>query len=179
MTRPRVATVWLGGCSGCHMSLLDMDERLVDLAATLDLVYSPFMDVKEFPEHVDIVFVEGAIANEDHLRQIRRVRECSTILVALGDCAVMGNVTALRNPLGGARPVLDRVYLDPLATAPTLPAEPGIVPGLLDRVLTLRDVIRVDFYLPGCPPSADVIHHALTELVAGRLLHLRRRATLG
>jgi NAD-reducing hydrogenase small subunit len=194
MKRPRVATVWLGGCSGCHMSLLDMDERLLDLAAAMDLVYSPLMDVKEFPEGVDVTLVEGAIANEDHVEMIQRVRERTEILVALGDCAVTGNVTALRNPLGGAVPVLKRVYGGAFggtpfggSTGPALQTEcrPGpvdparIVPPLLDKVLTLRSLVRVDFYLPGCPPSADVIHHALTELVAGRLLNVRDRATLG
>ncbi|HZT75793.1 MAG TPA: hypothetical protein VFA27_03990 [Vicinamibacterales bacterium] len=169
MTRPRVATVWLGGCSGCHMSLLDMDERLVELAQSFDLVFSPFMDVKAFPERVDVALVEGAIANEDHVRTIQIVRERSAVLVALGDCAVTGNVTALRNPLGGAAPVLDRVYGRPLEC----------VPPLLDKVLTLRALVRVDFYLPGCPPSADAIHHALRELVAGRDPNLRDRATLG
>ena len=92
--RPRVATVWIGGCSGCHMSLLDMDERLLDLAAQMELVFSPFMDVKEFPEHVDIALVEGAVANQDHLRQIRIVRERSTVLVAFGHAAVRAGRTA-------------------------------------------------------------------------------------
>jgi NAD-reducing hydrogenase small subunit len=169
LKRPRVATVWLGGCSGCHMSLLDMDERLLDLAGAIDLVYSPLMDVKTFPEQVDVTLVEGAIANEDHVQMIQHVRERTKVLVALGDCAVTGNVTALRNPLGGAAPVLQRVYGRPLAC----------VPPLLDKVLTLRSLVRVDVYLPGCPPSADVIHHAIIELVAGHLLNLRDRATLG
>jgi NAD-reducing hydrogenase small subunit len=123
--------------------------------------------------------VEGAIANEDHVRQIRLVRERTTTLVALGDCAVTGNVTALRNPIRGARPVLERVYLDPRATQPQLPIAPGIVPPLLDRVQTLRALVRVDFYLPGCPPPADVIHDALADLIAGRTLTLGGRARLG
>ncbi|HXW06813.1 MAG TPA: hypothetical protein VD833_16380 [Vicinamibacterales bacterium] len=176
---PRVATAWLGGCSGCHMSFLDMDERLLDVASRMELVYSPFMDVKEFPEGVDITLVEGAVANEDHVQQIRRIRERTRILVAFGDCAVTGNVTALRNPLGGDEPVLRRVYLDGALTAPTLPLAPGILPVLLDRVETIRAFVHVDYYMPGCPPSADVIHHALMELIAGRPLHLGGRARLG
>jgi len=177
--RPRVATVWLGGCSGCHMSLLDMDERLLELAGAMDLVYSPLMDVKEFPEQVDIVLVEGAVANEDHLGQIQLIRDRSAVLVAFGDCAVAGNATALRNPLGGPLPVLRRAYVDPPVVSPALPAEPGVLPALLDRVLTLRACVRVDYYLPGCPPPARVIHEVLAELVAGRTLHLRDRARLG
>ncbi len=179
LRRPRVATVWLGGCSGCHMSLLDMDERLLELAPSMELVFSPFTDVKAFPEHVDIALVEGAVANEDHVEMLQRVRERSTVLVALGDCAVTGNVTALRNPLGGAAAVLDRVYGGGANAPGRRAAADAMVPILLDKVLTLRALVRVDFYLPGCPPSADAIHHALTELIAGRELKLRDRATLG
>ena len=177
--RPRVATVWLGGCSGCHMSFLDMDERLLDLAGVMDLVYSPLVDVKEFPEHVDVVLVEGAIANDEHLRQIQIIRDRSAVLVAFGDCAVTGNVTALRNPLGGSLPVLNRAYVDPPVVSPALPAEPGGLPVLLDRVLTLRACVRVDYYLPGCPPPADVIYELLSALVAGRTVDLHDRARLG
>ncbi len=166
--RPRIATVWLGGCSGCHMSLLDMDERLLDLAGQIELVFSPLMDIKQFPEQVDITLVEGAIANEDHVEQIHKVRERSRILVALGDCAIAGNVTALRNPLGPAEPVLRSVYAGKAVTRGCIPQAPGILPALLDRVAPLSAYVPVDYYVPGCPPSADLIHHALTQLVAGR-----------
>jgi len=179
VARPRVATVWLGGCSGCHMSFLDMDERLLDIAAAADLVFSPILDVKIFPENVDIALVEGAVANTDHEETIRRVRERSKVLVAFGDCAVSGNVTALRNPLGTADSVLRRVYMDDALTTPCMPMTEGIVPRLLDRVRTVADCVPVDHYLPGCPPSADLIHYVLAELVAGRPLDLRNRARLG
>src|SRR5262249_36671373 len=98
MDRLKLATVWLGGCSGCHMSFLDLDEWLIDLPEHADLVYSPFIDVKEYPEGVDVVLVEGAVANEDNLQLIERVRRNTKVLVSFGDCAVTGNVTALRNP---------------------------------------------------------------------------------
>lgn len=172
--RPRVATVWLGGCSGCHMSFLDMDERLLDLAAKMDLVYSPFIDVKSFPEHVDIALVEGAIANEDHLRLIALVRERSDVLVAFGDCAVTGNVTAMRNPLITAKPVLRRSFGSASAIVPAQG-----VPALLDTVRTIRDCVRVDVYLPGCPPPADVIYDLLSDLLAGRTASAHNRARLG
>ena len=110
MNRLRLATVWLGGCSGCHMSFLDLDEFLIDLAGKVDIVFSPFIDAKLYPEHVDAVLVEGAVANEEHLALIRRVRERTRTLISFGDCAVTGNVTALRNPLGSAEHVLKRVY---------------------------------------------------------------------
>ena len=106
--RARVATVWLGGCSGCHMSFLDLDERLLELAPRLELVYSPIADAKVFPEGVDVTLVEGAVCNEEHLEMARRVRARSRLVVAFGDCAVTGNVTAIRNALGSALPVLQR-----------------------------------------------------------------------
>ncbi|MDJ0651202.1 MAG: oxidoreductase, partial [Xenococcaceae cyanobacterium MO_188.B19] len=112
MNKIKLATVWLGGCSGCHMSFLDLDEWLFDLAAQVDLVYSPLADIKEYPEGVDVVLVEGAVANEDNLELIKKVRDRSSILVSFGDCAVTGNVTAMRNPLGDTESVLQRCYME-------------------------------------------------------------------
>jgi NAD-reducing hydrogenase small subunit len=172
MDRLKLATVWLGGCSGCHMSFLDLDEWLFDLAAQVDLVFSPFADVKEYPENVDVVLVEGAIANEDNLHQIQIVRKRSKILVSFGDCAVTGNVTALRNPLGSAQPVLQRCYIEAAALQAQIPNEPGIVPALLDRVIPVHQVIPVDFYLPGCPPPASRIRAVLESLIKGEEPHL-------
>jgi NAD-reducing hydrogenase small subunit len=177
--RPRIATVWLGGCSGCHMSFLDLDERLEELFAAADLVYSPILDVKRFPLGVDVALVEGAVANEEHLETVRQVRARSRLLVAFGDCAVTGNVTALRNVLGRAEPVLQRAYVENVTLAPGVPREPGIVPPLLDRVRPLHEVVQVDVHLPGCPPSADLIHYAVTELVAGRTPDLAARLRFG
>jgi NAD-reducing hydrogenase small subunit len=178
--RPRVATAWLGGCSGCHMSFLDMDERLLDLAAKVDIVFSPIMDVKEFPEGVDATLVEGAIANEDHLHHARLIRERTRFLVSFGDCAVTGNVTAMRNSLRrSAETVLQRVYVEGVDLKPALPIEPGIVPPLLDRVRALHEVVPVDLYLPGCPPAADLIYFVLAELVEGRTPDLTRKLKYG
>ena len=177
--RALVATAWLGGCSGCHMSFLDLDERLLDLGRRMDLVYSPIVDAKEFPEGVDVALVEGAVANEDHVALARRIRERTRVLVAFGDCAVTGNVTAIRNALGGALPVLERAYCDPADLHAGIPAEPGILPRLLDRVLPLHQVVRVDVWLPGCPPSADVIGEALEALLAGRAPDLAGKVRFG
>src|SRR5512135_1741787 len=95
--KPRVATVWLGGCSGCHMSFLDLDERLIELADRMQLVFSPLADVKAYPANVDVVLVEGAVSTEEHLHVARLVRKRSRFVVSFGDCATTGNVTALRN----------------------------------------------------------------------------------
>ncbi len=175
----RLATVWLGGCSGCHMSFLDLDERLIDLAPRIRLVFSPIVDIKEFPEDVDVTLVEGAVANEDHLRFIQTVRARTRLLVAFGDCAVTGNVTALRNPLGRAAPMLQRAYVENATIQKGLPQAEGIVPVLLDRVLPVHQVVPVDLFLPGCPPSADLIHAVLTDLLEGRTPDLAGRLKYG
>lgn len=162
MGRLRFATVWLGGCSGCHMSFLDLDEWLIDLARHVEVVFSPLADVKEYPENVDLVLVEGAVANEENLEMIRKVRERTRTIVAFGDCAVTGNVTAMRNPLGVALEVLRPVYGE------NYPDEPVIVPVLLDRVQPVHQVVPVDYYLPGCPPPAGRIKAVLQALLEGR-----------
>ncbi len=172
MARLKLATVWFGGCSGCHMSFLDLDEWLFELARVADVVYSPVVDTKEYPEGVDVCLIEGAVANADHLELARQIRQRTRVLVAFGDCAVTGNVTALRNPLGGAEPVLRRAYLDPALLRPQIPAEPGVVPPLLDRVMPLHEAVPVDFFLPGCPPPAPRIRALLEALIEGRAPHL-------
>lgn len=163
-----MATVWLGGCSGCHMSFLDLDEWLLELTAFADIVFTPIADFKTYPENVDAVLVEGAIANEDNLEFIKLVRERSKLLISFGDCAVTGNVTAFRNPLGGSLPVLERSYLELADLNPSLPEDPGVLPRLLEKVLPLHHVVQVDAYIPGCPPPADRIQRALEALRDGR-----------
>lgn len=164
MSKLRLATVWLDGCSGCHMSFLDMDERLLDLAELVDVVYSPIVDTKEFPDHVDIALVEGAVASVDDEKKIKKIREHSKLLVAMGDCAVAGNVPSMRNPIG-PEPILDRAYIENVTTQPQIPCV--VVPKLLKVVKPVHEFVKVDVFLPGCPPSADTFHAALTALVTG------------
>jgi NAD-reducing hydrogenase small subunit len=159
-TKVSLATVWLDGCSGCHMSLLDMDERLIELTAFVDIVYSPLVDTKIFPEQVDITLVEGSVSSEEDLEKIKLIRERTRLLISMGDCAVTGNVPSLRNPFGPEK-VLQHIYL---RHAPST-----IVPRLLPRVLPVHQVVTVDAFLPGCPPEASVLYFALTELLAGRM----------
>jgi NAD-reducing hydrogenase small subunit len=167
MSRARLATVWLAGCSGCHMSLLDLDEELFALAEVADLVYSPIADVKHFPDDVDLVLVEGAVANADNLELLHEVRAKSKVLVAFGDCAAHGNVTALRNPLGDPAVMVAEAYADAaerlhgrlpgvaLPVAPSTEAAPSDAgaPGFLgvafpDPVPGSRDADVVPALLP-------------------------------
>lgn len=172
MARLKLATTWLGGCSGCHMSFLDLDEWLLDLAAVADVVYSPILDNKVFPEGVDVTLIEGAVANEDHEHHVRLIRERSRVLVSFGDCAVTGNVTACRNNFGGRDVVLKRSYLELATIAPSLPSDPGVLPPLTERVRPVHHLVPVEYYLPGCPPPATHIRAVLEALVAGREPHL-------
>jgi NAD-reducing hydrogenase small subunit len=140
------------------MSFLDLDERLLDLAAMADVVFTPIADVKTFPEAVDVTLVEGAIANDDHLAMILQVRERTRVLAALGDCAITGNVTALRN-VWPVDVVLQTTFGDAASF------EPDIIPRLTARVAPLHHLVPVDAYIPGCPPDADRIWAALLALL--------------
>jgi NAD-reducing hydrogenase small subunit len=166
MAKLKLATVWLDGCSGCHMSLLDMDERLIEVLQHADLVYSPLVDAKEFPADVDITLVEGAVSSEHDLEKLKLVRHNSKLVVVLGDCAVTGNVPSMRNAFG-RRAVLRCAYVENASLGDTPPDR--IVPRLLPHVRPVGEVVDVDVFVPGCPPSADTIYYALQELVAGRV----------
>ncbi len=163
MGKLKLATVWFSGCSGCHMSFLDLDHRLEELAGVAELVYSPLVDRKEFPEGVDITLVEGAVGNREQLELLREIRKKTRILVAFGDCAVTGNVPSLRNVLPREM-LLEEVYgvNDP----PGL--KDGEVPELLPQASPLGRFVPVDHYIPGCPPSPERIWKFLEALLKGR-----------
>jgi NAD-reducing hydrogenase small subunit len=176
VTKVKLATVWLDGCSGCHMSLLDMDERLIELSEQFDLVYSPLVDNKVFPEDVDVSLVEGAVSSEEDERKIRMIRQRTKTLVSLGDCAVTGNVPSLRNMLS-VESILKRVYEENVTEHGVMPAD-GL-PKLLPRVRPVHEIVTVDVFVPGCPPSADTIYELLKELLAGRVPNLAGATRFG
>lgn len=165
MDKVRVATIWLSGCAGCHMSILDVDEALIDLLERIEFANSPLTDLKVFPEDgVDVTLIEGAVANEEHLEIVRVARERSKLIIALGDCAVTGNVPALRNGIPPDE-LIAEIYGPDATTNGKLPYE--VVPRLLLRVRPVHEVIPVDVYLHGCPPPADVIAKAIFAFLDG------------
>lgn len=164
MDKIRLATIWLDGCSGCHMSFIDMDERLLELADKVELVFSPLVDTKEFPENVDVTLIEGAISTDEDLKKLKKIRGRSKFIVAFGDCAITANVPAMRNPIG-VEALMESIYVDMDVKNPGVPTED--VPTLFERSKPLHRFVDVDLYLPGCPPSADTIFSVMTDLLNG------------
>lgn len=173
MPRPRIATASLAGCFGCHMSLLDLDEGILELAAQVEFDRSPIDDFKDFQGRCAIGLVEGGCANEDNIATIREFRRQCDVLVSVGDCATMGGIPAMRNlvPLDEC---LQEAYVEgPTVCNPTgLPPGDPEIPHLLDRVYALHEVVRIDVHLPGCPPSPDAFRAALTALLSGEQAEL-------
>jgi NAD-reducing hydrogenase small subunit len=165
-----MATVWLDGCSGCHMSFLDIDERILQIAEKADLVYSPLVDIKEFPEMADVTLIEGAVSSEEDLEKIKKVRAHTKILVSLGDCAVTANVPGMRNPFK-VQDVLDRAYIENAETNQQIPVLKTSVP--------VHQAVDVDVFVPGCPPHADTIFFVLSELLEGRIPDLTDMTRFG
>lgn len=171
-TKKKLATIWLGGCSGCHMSLLDIDERILDVAKLADIVKSPVVDGKDLPE-VDIALVEGSVTSDEHLHEILHIRKQAKTLIAFGDCAVMTNVTGMRNYFN-LKDVFDTSYVNAISNdhEGKVPNDPALL-RLNDKVLPLQDVVPVDFVIPGCPPDADTIFYVLFEFLNDRVPNLK------
>lgn len=176
MSKVTVATVWLDGCSGCHMSLLDLDERILDLAEHVEFVYSPIVDRKDFPESVDVTIIEGAVGYDEDIEKLKMMRERSKILISLGDCAVSGNVPTMRNPFK-VQEVLEQAFVTSATEHAQVPRDS--LPRLLPYVRPLHEYVDVDVYVQGCPPKPDVIYYVLTELVAGRTPDLTAKTRPG
>ena len=174
MTKLRVATTSLAGCFGCHMSLLDIDERLFDLLELVEFDRSPFTDTKHIGTQgiCDIGIIEGGVCNTENVQVLKRFRAHCRILVAVGACAVNGGLPAQRNHLD-LRDILATVYATEasLTEGTRIPDDPEL-PLPLDQVRPIHEVVKIDYFLPGCPPSAEAIWQFLTALIAGREPHL-------
>lgn len=158
------------------MSLLDMDEQLIDILGKVDIVYGPLVDAKVIPEGIDVVLVEGAVSTDADVEKLRLLREQSAILVSLGDCAITANVPGMRNRFPLAE-VLKRGYEENAPLNAQIPRED--LPHLLDKARPLHEFVPVDVFLPGCPPPADAIVFMLQELLAGRIPDLSDKSRFG
>ncbi len=169
MSKPRIATASLAGCFGCHMSLLDIDERILQLAELVEFDRSPIDDYKEFQGRCRVGLIEGGCCNEENVEVLRRFRRHCDILVAVGDCAIMGGIPALRNSIPLQECLEEAYRKGPTVHNPSgrIPDDPEI-PLLLDRVYPCHEVVKIDYHLPGCPPPADTLWEALTALLDGR-----------
>ena len=177
MSKKKLATVWLGGCSGCHMSLLDIDERILDVVKLADIVKCPLVDTKEFPQ-VDVALVEGSVTSDEHLHELLHIRKQSKVLVAFGDCAVTANVTGMRNYFTKEE-VFNYAYIQAVSNDKEgkTPDHPALL-KLIDKVVPLQEVVKVDYVIPGCPPSADTIFYVIFELLNDRIPHLEQEGKL-
>ena len=173
MAKPKVASDWLAGCAGCHMSILDIDDRILELVKIIDFDKSPIDDLKTFSRHCLVGLIEGGCSTEENVHVLHEFRENCDILIALGACACTGGIPAMRNhvPL---EECLHEAYLN----GPTVYNPDRVIPGdreiplCLDRIYPVNDVVKIDYFLPGCPPSADTIWEGLVALLNGKPLSL-------
>jgi len=166
MSKVTAASVWLQGCSGCHISLLDLNEELLDLLEVVDLKASPIQDIKEIPE-VAVGIVEGCVSNSHNIEVLKHIRQKSKILVALGTCASFGGISGIRN-IYHKKDVLDRAYVEaPSVVDGKVPGSSSI-PRFLEDVKPIHHIVKVDYYIPGCPPLPAMIRDVLFALVKGK-----------
>lgn len=173
MAKPKIATTSLCGCFGCHMSILDIDERILDLVDLVEFSKSPIDDIKEFDGRCAVGLIEGGCANEHNVEVLRDFRKHCDVLVSIGDCATTGGVPAMRNTLP-LEDCLREAYLDgPSVLNPSgeIPNDPEI-PLLLSKVFPAHEVVKIDYHLPGCPPSADSIWNTLVALLSDKPVEL-------
>jgi coenzyme F420-reducing hydrogenase gamma subunit len=173
-----IATASLAGCFGCHMSFLDIDERILDLIELVEFNKSPFDDIKTFTKECDIGLIEGGCCNDENVHTLIEFRKHCKVLVALGECAIMGGLPSLRNTIP-LKECLEEAYLHGPTVAGDnpqriIPHDPDI-PKILDRVYPCHEIVQIDVFLPGCPPSADLIWDALVALVTGQELDFKYR----
>lgn len=168
MSKVKVATVWLEACAGCHMSFLDIDERLVELLEKIEIVYSPIVDAKEIPK-ATVGVISGGLGNEEEVHLARKMREQCDVIVAWGDCAVFGGINCMRN-FSDRESALREGYINTPSTVNPegiIPHED--IPRLLPKAVPVDYEVDIDVYVPGCPPDADTILWVFQELLEGRV----------
>ncbi len=173
MAKPKIATASLAGCFGCHMSVLDIDDRILKLVELVDFDKSPVDDIKKFTGRCRIGLIEGGCCNEENVHVLKDFRKNCDILVSVGECAIMGGLPALRNTMP-LRECLEEAYCKgPTVYNPSgrIPDDPEI-PLLLNKVYPCHEVVKIDYFLPGCPPPADTIWEALVALLSDKPVNL-------
>lgn len=176
MNKVKIATVWLDGCSGCHMSFLDIDEKIIDIAGKIQMLYGPLVDSKVFPEEVDVTLVEGAVSSDEDEEKLHTIRKRSKYVISFGDCAVTANVPGMRNQFK-VSDVLNRGYMENASYHQQIPTDD--IPHLLKKARPLHEIVDIDIFLPGCPPPADAIFFVLSELLEGRIPDLKGHTRFG
>lgn len=171
MSKPIIASASLAGCFGCHMSILDIDDKILQLIELVEFNKSPIDDIKTFTKPCDVGLIEGGCCNSENVEVLRAFRKNCKILISVGECAIMGGLPAMRNSIP-VRECLEEAYLRcPTVDDKIIPNDEDL-PIILDKVYPLHEIVKVDYFLPGCPPSADLIWKALTALLGGKPLDL-------
>lgn len=172
--KKRIATTSLAGCFGCHMSLLDIDERILELIKLVEFDRSPLNDLKKFTQRCDVGLIEGGCCNEENIHTLQEFRRNCDVLVAVGQCAIMGGLPVMRNAIMGSDDPLRECFEEAYINSPyiqndshQIPNDP-VLPLILDKVYTCFDVVKIDYQIPGCPPSGDILWQTLTALILGK-----------
>jgi NAD-reducing hydrogenase small subunit len=173
MAKPKVATTSLCGCFGCHMSLLDIDDRILELVKLVDFDKSPINDIKVLSDKVTVGLIEGGCCNEENVKVLRDFRKHCDILILVGDCAINGGIPAMRNNIP-----LEECFAEAYLNGPTVHNPRGKVPDdpeiplLLDKVYPCQEIVKIDYHLPGCPPPADTLWESLVALLSDKPIDL-------
>ncbi|HOV12397.1 MAG TPA: hypothetical protein PLT47_05810 [Bacteroidales bacterium] len=174
MSKPIIATASLAGCFGCHMSLLDIDDRILKLIELVEFNKSPIDDIKTFTKQCDVGIIEGGCCNSENVEVLKEFRKHCKILISLGECAIMGGLPAMRNGIP-VKECLEEAYLGGPTVGENkekiMPNDEEL-PMILDKVYPLHEIVKIDYYLPGCPPRADLIWEAVVALVTGNELKI-------
>lgn len=173
MSKPVVATISLAGCFGCHMSILDIDEKILDLIELVEFNKSPIDDIKKFTKQCDIGIIEGGCCNSENVEVLKDFRKNCKILVSLGECAIMGGLPAFRNGIP-LKECLEEAYLyGPTVKGNNILPNDEELPIILDKVYPCHEIVKIDYFIPGCPPRAELIWDALVSLVTGKPMELK------
>ena len=171
MPKPIVATTSLAGCFGCHMSILDIDEKILQLIELVEFNKSPINDIKTFTKQCDIGIIEGGCCNSENVHVLKSFRKNCKVLISCGECALMGGLPAMRNGIP-IKECLEEAYLNSPTVDDKIIPNDDELPVILDKVYPCHEIVKIDYFLPGCPPRAELIWDALSALLTGAPINL-------